>query len=85
MAQPTVVVGGTVSGNVGSCSVQTSDIQVDLFHVRSIGVNSCSGGIVGDYTHVDGNIFFVVPILLFFCVFALGIAIGVVYGIFHKY
>lgn len=52
---PTVVVGGDVSGNVGQCQVNVSTVQVDWLHERSIGVNSCSGETVADYSYVNGT------------------------------
>lgn len=53
MATPVVVSQGAVSGNIGSCQVNTTDVQVDWNTVRTIAVNSCSGEVVGDYSHLD--------------------------------
>lgn len=86
MTNPTVVVGGTVSGNVGSCSVVATDISVNPFMTRSIGVNSCSGEIVADYTHLDGfALVFGGAAGLFLGILAIGIALGILVNIFSKH
>lgn len=74
--QPTVVVGGTVSGNVGSCSIVETDVRVDWIHIRSMGVNSCTGGVVADYTYLDGFGGTILAVLgTFGIIFALTVAI----------
>lgn len=67
-----LVVGGNVSGNIGSCEVNSTDVSKDFFHVETMAVNSCTGQIVADYIHIDGSI-----ITIIIAVIAVGIlAIG---------
>lgn len=59
-----VVVGGSVSGNIGSCQVNSTDVQKDLLHVETMAVNSCTGQVVADYIHLDGILILIVLIIL---------------------
>lgn len=68
MATTAIIAGSNVEGNISSCSVQTSSMPKDLFHTRYIGVNSCSGEIIGDYTIFDGSVLVFLPIVLMFAV-----------------
>lgn len=52
-ATPVVVTSGDVQGNVGSCAVNTSSVQVNAFQIHTYAVNSCDGKIVGDYVYTD--------------------------------
>lgn len=52
--QPIVVSQGDVQGNIGQCQVNVSQIQIDWYHERSIGVNSCTGQVVADYSYING-------------------------------
>lgn len=55
MPSPTVVVGGPVNGNIGSCQVNPATYKVDLLHSETIAVNSCSGVVVADHVYLDSD------------------------------
>lgn len=42
------VVGGEVTGNIGSCSVVSTNITVSSFYKETVAVNSCTGQVVAD-------------------------------------
>lgn len=77
--EKTLIVGGSVSGNVGSCEVKSTDIKISSWSYRTIAVNSCTGQVVSESTYRDyGNIFvgvmgilFVIGIVLFMIVGAI--------------
>lgn len=51
--QPTVVVGGSVEGNIGSCKVEYTSIPVSSFYKNTVAVNSCSGEVISQNTWYD--------------------------------
>ena len=51
--QPTVVVGGAVTGNVGSCEIKSTQTYVSSFYTRTMAINSCTGEVVNDNTYYD--------------------------------
>lgn len=53
-----VIGGGNVSGNIGSCSIQSTDVPLSSWSYQTIAVNSCTGEIVASNTYTSyGNIF----------------------------
>lgn len=46
MEKPTVVVGGSVSGNIGSCEIKTTDINLSTVYKQTVAVNSCNGKVI---------------------------------------
>lgn len=47
-----VAQGTGINGNIGSCSLNETDVTVSVFEVRSMAVNSCDGSIISDKTHI---------------------------------
>lgn len=41
-----VVVGGNIEGNIGSCDVKSTYINIDSWHKQTMAVNSCTGQVV---------------------------------------
>lgn len=68
---PTVVVGGSVEGNIGSCEVKTTSISKSSFYTQTIAVNSCSGEIVSNNTFYDWSyVYFpLVLVIVFILIF----------------
>ncbi len=44
----TAIVGGNVSGNIGSCSVIATDMSTSLMYQKTVAVNSCTGAVVSE-------------------------------------
>jgi len=44
----TAIVGGNVSGNIGSCKIEATNITTSFTHQRTVAVNSCTGDIIND-------------------------------------
>lgn len=63
-----VAVSPGISGNVGSCSIISTDISVNTFYIQSEAVNSCTGQLVfQSEPYFDGQWIFggMVGVLLF--------------------
>lgn len=76
-----IIVGGNVSGNVGSCEVKSTDVKHSFFKIETVAVNSCSGQIVADNTYTD---WFGVALfgVLLFAAFIVGLisVLGAIFG-----
>ena len=67
-----VAVTPSVSGNVGSCQVNSQDIPVSSWTIETVAVNSCTGDVVAQNTYLSWlNVF-----SAFLFVFAIVIFIG---------
>ena len=42
-----------VQGNIGNCSVNSQDVNVNSFYIRTVAVNSCNGNVISDNTYFD--------------------------------
>lgn len=71
--QSTVVVGGAVEGNIGSCEVKSTSVSLDSWHTQTLAVNSCTGEVVSNNSYYDWSyiyfpvmiVFVIVTILVF--------------------
>lgn len=71
--QPVVVVAHnpSIEGNIGSCSVVSTDYSVTAFKETTIAVNSCDGSVIDSNTHVHEELVLVPLFLLFIGAFVL--------------
>lgn len=51
-------------GNLGSCSVVSTNVSINSFYTETIAVNSCTGDIVSQNTYFDWGNMLVVGIVL---------------------
>lgn len=54
----TAIIGGNVTGNIGSCSVVSTDISTSMMYQKTVAVNSCTGEVVSqsqEYIGVGGS------------------------------
>ena len=65
----TVLLGSGVTGNVGSCSIQSTDVDISSFYKETIAVNSCTGTVLADNTYFDWSLI-LVPALIITIVFS---------------
>lgn len=69
MKTNTAIVGGNVTGNIGSCSVVSTDINTSFMYQKTVAVNSCTGVIVSEspeYMGVGAGLSMVFTGILFF-------------------
>jgi len=71
-----VPIGGNVQGNIGSCEIKTTSIDLSSFYKQTIAVNSCNGEIVSSNSYYDwGYIYF--PLMV------VGMVLGIIKGVMY--
>lgn len=72
--QTAVIAGSNVNGNVSSCSVNTSSVNISSFYERTFSVNSCTGQVLQDNTYFDwGYIYIPGTVIVMIIFFFLGV------------
>lgn len=80
----TLIVGGNVSGNVGSCEVKSDFYKVSFFKEETVAVNSCTGEIVAQNIYLNGASIVGVVGLCAVALFLVIVAIGGAYNVLSK-
>lgn len=59
-----------INGNIGSCTVNSTDVQHGEFMLNTIAINSCNGDVVSNTTYLaPGWIFIPIVIAVFLTIF----------------
>lgn len=73
MTTPIAVTSGNLTGNVGSCAINSTDVNVNSFTIETIATNSCTGQVIADHTYFNwiagiasGSIFLLILFFAFF-------------------
>jgi hypothetical protein len=64
MKTNTAIIGGDVTGNIGSCSVVATDISTSLMYQKTVAVNSCTGIVVSESPEYLGA-GAIIPLIIF--------------------
>lgn len=80
----TLLVGGNVTGNVGSCEVKSDYYSVSFFKEQTTAVNSCTGQIIAQNTYISGFSILALLALIAAGLFLVILAIGGAFGILNK-
>jgi hypothetical protein len=76
--KPTVLVGGDVTGNIGSCEVKSSNFSVSSFYTETVAVNSCTGEVVSQNIYYDWSYIYF-PAALIFIIVAIFVSLRVAF------
>ena len=74
MTTTAVVTKGEVTGNIGSCQVNKTSVNVSSSYVQTIAINSCTGEVVADNTYYDWGYVYI-PLAIVFIVVAIFVSI----------
>lgn len=61
-----LVVAGGVNGNIGSCSIVSTNISKGAFTVETMAVNSCTGEIVSHTDAYFDSSWIAIPVIIIF-------------------
>lgn len=71
MKTNTAIVGGNVTGNIGSCKIESTGVDVSSFYKYTVAVNSCTGEVVSKSEVYFDSSWLVIPVLVFTIIFSL--------------